>query len=219
MITHPSPNFGPRREGAAIDMMVLHYTGMETAQASLTRLCDPAAQVSAHYLIDELGTVYRLVDERMRAWHAGLAYWRGDRDVNSRSIGIELQNLGHQGGLPEFPERQIDALIRLCRDLLERHPIAPVGVVAHSDVAPDRKADPGEKFPWQRLAAAGIGMFPQTPMATEKSLSDLLDEIGYDPGATDRISAFQRRFRPEHVTGQADPICAGLAAAYLSHIS
>ena len=216
MIDRPSPNFGPRKSGGAVDMLVLHYTGMASAEASLDRLCDPEAQVSAHYLIDEVGAVYHLVDEEMRAWHAGLAYWRGETDVNSRSIGIELQNTGHDGGLPDFPELQIEALITLSREILMRYPIPPIGIVGHSDIAPDRKQDPGERFPWQRLADAGIGVFPKAGLSTDRSLDALLTEIGYDPAAKDRESAFKRRFLPDLTQTHGNASCAGLAAAYLS---
>lgn len=220
MIEHPSPNFGPRVGNGPIDMLVLHYTELETTQVSLERLCDPAAEVSAHYLIDEDGQVFRLVDEQHRAWHAGLSYWRGITDVNSRSIGVELQNRGHDGGLPEFAEPQIHSLIDLCAGILERHPIPPVGILGHSDIAPDRKKDPGEKFPWQRLANAGIGVFPSTDnKGCEASLDELLTEIGYDPEARGRIAAFQRRFCPSAITNHEDANCAALAAAYLSLIS
>lgn len=212
IIETSSPNHGPRRGTGPVDMLVLHYTGMATAQDSLDRLRDPEASVSSHYLIDTDGTVHRLVAEEFRAWHAGLAYWRGETDVNSRSIGIELQNVGDA----PFPEVQIDALITLARAILARHPIRPIGVVGHSDVAPDRKIDPGELFPWGHLARAGIGVFPDTGIDTDRSLDDLLTEIGYDPSAEARIAAFQRRFRPERIDGIADGDCARRAAAYLS---
>ena len=159
MIDRPSPNHGPRRDGAAIDMLILHYTGMTTAAAALDRLCDPKTEVSAHYLIDEDGTVWRLVPEDRRAWHAGRAYWAGETDINSRSIGIELVNPGHEHGYRVFPEPQMTALIALSQGILSRHPIPPHRILAHSDVAPDRKLDPGELFDWRRLAMAGIGLW------------------------------------------------------------
>lgn len=237
MIEHPSPNCNERRGDGGISMLVLHYTGMRHAQDALARLCDPAAQVSAHYLIDADGTLYHLVSEADRAWHAGVSYWRGERDVNSRSIGIELHNPGHEYGYTPFPEPQIATLIDLCQGILKRHPIPPAGIVGHSDIAPDRKQDPGELFPWQRLAGAGVGVFPdatapttgtgtgmgtaQTAMPTpeQADVNGLLTRIGYDPVAVDRIAAFQRRFRPARIDGIADGDCARLATAYLSALT
>jgi N-acetylmuramoyl-L-alanine amidase len=223
IIDTPSPNHGPRRGTGPIDMLVLHYTGMENAAASLARLCDPEAQVSAHYLIEESGRIHRLVAESERAWHAGVAYWRGERDVNSRSIGIELQNPGHEFGYTPFPEPQIAALIALCQVILQRHPIRSAGIVGHSDVAPDRKTDPGELFPWPRLAASGIGCFPEPLTSGSQdedpgTLAGLLTRIGYDPEAEGRIAAFQRRFRPAQIDGRADTDCVIRAQTYLSHI-
>ena len=159
-IERPSSNYDPRRDGCPIDILVLHYTGMRSAEDALERLCDPEAKVSAHYTIDRDGQVYRHVDESLRARHAGVSYWAGERDVNSRSIGIELVNPGHEFGYVPFPEAQIEALIELAHGILERHPIPPCRVVGHSDVAPVRKMDPGELFPWEHLASNGIGMFP-----------------------------------------------------------
>ncbi|MBP5857550.1 N-acetylmuramoyl-L-alanine amidase [Marivibrio halodurans] len=217
----PSPNFGPRRPDAdgrqaAVDMLVLHYTDMENATVSLDRLCDPSAQVSAHYLIDEDGTIHQLVAEAERAWHAGLAYWRGIRDVNSRSIGIELQNPGHRLGYRPFPDAQIDSLIALAHDLLTRHPIRPRNILGHSDVAPARKRDPGELFPWPRLAAHGIGLWPDGPVEAGGSLPDILAGIGYDREAEHLVEAFQRRYRPARIDGRADAETTGLAAAVLA---
>ncbi|MDW3206707.1 MAG: N-acetylmuramoyl-L-alanine amidase [Alphaproteobacteria bacterium] len=219
VVDTPSPNFGPRRGVERPTMLVLHYTGMQSAEESLARLCDPTAEVSAHYLIEEDGTLHRLVDESQRAWHAGLAFWRGVRDVNSLSIGIELQNPGHEFGYRTFPEAQIDSLSALCLSILARHPIEPAGIVGHSDVAPDRKTDPGELFPWRDLAGRGIGVFPDLGMPTDRSLPELLAEIGYDPDANECIAAFQRRFRPDRIDGRADCECAAIAAAYLKLIS
>jgi len=222
----PSPNHGPRAAGGEIDTLVLHYTGMQTAVAALDRLCDPAAEVSAHYLIEEDGTVWRLVPEDRRAWHAGRAAWRGATDINDRSIGIELVNPGHEFGYRAFPEAQMDALIALCRDILARHAIAPSRVLGHSDVAPTRKTDPGELFDWQRLAAEGIGAWPGTPPADPPDPAaalHLLGSIGYDvagraaePGADApraAIAAFQRRYRPRRIDGRADGETRGLIAA------
>lgn len=157
---HPSPNHEPRAGAAAIDMLLLHYTGMPTAEEALERMCDPAAKVSAHYMIDETGTVFRLVPEERRAWHAGVAHWAGRRDVNSCSVGIELVNPGHEWGYRAFPEPQMAALERLAADIIDRHAIPPIRVLAHSDVAPDRKEDPGELFDWRRLERSGIGVLP-----------------------------------------------------------
>jgi N-acetylmuramoyl-L-alanine amidase len=220
MIEHPSPNHDSRGQ-SAIDMLVLHYTGMPSAQAALARLCDPQARVSAHYAIDEDGTVYRLVAERERAWHAGVSFWAGARDINARSIGIELVNPGHEFGYRPFPEAQIAALIPLCRDILARHDIASWRVLGHSDVAPSRKTDPGELFPWRQLAQAGIGLWPgRAADPGEAAVAPLLDRCGYDPEvpAQARAAAFQRHFRPACVDGMADTetreLLAGLAALY-----
>lgn len=207
-MTPCSPNFNSRG-GAPIDMLVLHYTGMKSAAEALARLCDPAAEVSAHYMIDDDGVVTVLVDETMRAWHAGVASWRGNSNVNSRSIGIELVNPGHDYGYRDFPEPQMTAVIDLCVGILGRHPIPAGNVVGHSDVAPLRKQDPGERFDWRRLAGAGIGIWPVGVAATtaipETDIAVVLTEIGYDTtdlGAA--IAAFQRHFRPASVDGTAD---------------
>jgi N-acetylmuramoyl-L-alanine amidase len=159
-VERPSPNHDPRQVGAPVDILVLHYTGMRTAEAALDRLCDPEAKVSAHYTIDRDGCIYRHVDEDRRARHAGVSWWAGERDVNGRSIGIELVNPGHEFGYVPFPEAQIDALMELAHGILARHPIPANRVLGHSDVAPARKMDPGELFPWRQLAGAGIGIFP-----------------------------------------------------------
>jgi N-acetylmuramoyl-L-alanine amidase len=160
-----SPNCGPRRDGLAPELVVLHHTAMLTAEAALDRLCDPASEVSAHYLIAEDGRVWRLVDEAMRAWHAGAGSWAGRADVNSRSIGIELANAGPLAGFPPFPEPQMAALEWLLDAILARWSIAPAGVIAHSDMAPGRKADPGPKFDWRRLACGGRALWPETAPA------------------------------------------------------
>src|SRR5262249_42163258 len=144
-----------------IDMLVLHYTGMQSAAAAIDRLCDPAAKVSAHYLIEEDGTAWRLVDETRRAFHAGVSFWQGTTDVNSASIGIELVNPGHEWGYRPFPDAQMQTLETLAQEILRRHAIPPDRVVGHSDVAPARKQDPGELFDWRRLADAGIGLWPE----------------------------------------------------------
>ncbi|MBF0392751.1 MAG: N-acetylmuramoyl-L-alanine amidase [Alphaproteobacteria bacterium] len=209
IIERPSPNHEPRAAGQPVDMLVLHYTGMRTAEDALARLCDPLAKVSAHWVIDEAGTVWRLVPEDRRAWHAGLARWRDATDVNGRSIGIELVNPGHEWGYRPFPEPQMAALIELARGILARHPIPPANVVGHSDVAPTRKQDPGELFDWPRLARQGVGRWPVAP-APFRPLSgdqarDLLAGLGWDvtdmPAA---LTAFQRHFRPARVDGALD---------------
>lgn len=210
----PSPNRNARQ--LPVSMIVLHYTGMETAQAALERMCDPAAEVSAHYLIDEDGTVIQLVDEAERAWHAGKSSWRGITDVNSASVGIELVNPGHEFGYRPFPDAQIDALLPLLGDIRRRHNVPRGNVVGHSDVAPARKQDPGELFPWPRLARHNLCL--PIPRASMRLLYDnpgaftlALERFGYD--ITDEaaaIRAFQRRFRPACIDGEADGECGAL---------
>ncbi|MEH6694259.1 MAG: N-acetylmuramoyl-L-alanine amidase [Hyphomonas sp.] len=226
-----SPNFNDRKH--PVDMLVLHYTGMETGEAALTRMCDPAAEVSAHYMVWEDGRITQLVSEDQRAWHAGVSIWQGDTDLNSRSVGIEIVNGGHDvpltdGTLPPYPDSQIEALIALCTGILSRHTIPASRIVAHSDIAPARKTDPGEHFPWARLAAAGIGLWPSSGIISldESSLmpgdsgpavndlQNMLGAIGYgleETGHFDEttrlvISAFQRRYVPDQITGAADPV-------------
>lgn len=200
-------------------MLVLHYTGMESADAALARLCDPAAQVSAHYLIDEDGGIHRLVDESKRAWHAGLGFWRGDRDINGRSIGIELANPGHEFGYRAFPEPQIQALIGLSHDILGRHAIPPRNVIGHSDVAPDRKLDPGEFMDWPRLAQDGIGLWPdEAADPSENPLQDLA-AYGYNISTRHVVSAFQRHFRPARIDGLPDPHTCRIIAGLLAGIA
>lgn len=216
----PSPNHGPRRPGATIDILLLHYTGMESAEAARRRLCDPAAKVSAHYLIEEGGRIWRLVPEERRAWHAGLSFWAGERDVNSRSIGIELANPGHEWGYRDFPQAQMAALEGLARDILARHPIPLWRVLGHSDVAPQRKRDPGERFDWAGLARAGIGLWPEwealpglpSDLPSLPAIRADLARFGYDirpSGQEDAevkavVAAFQRHFRPARVDGVID---------------
>jgi N-acetylmuramoyl-L-alanine amidase len=218
IVRRPSPNHDDRHD-RAIDMLVLHYTGMQGAEAALDRLCDPAAKVSAHYLIDEDGTVHALVAEDRRAWHAGVSCWAGETDINACSIGIELVNPGHEFGYRPFPQAQIAALIELCRGILSRHPIPPARVLGHSDVAPARKDDPGELFPWARLADAGIGLWPDTRAGDLDA--DALARFGYDPNAPREklITAFQRHFRPARLTGLWDEECAGLLTSLLDKLS
>jgi N-acetylmuramoyl-L-alanine amidase len=220
MIDLPSPNHGPRRDDAPVDVLLLHYTGMRSAEDALARLVDPMAQVSAHYVVGEDGTVWALVPEERRAWHAGRSYWQGERDLNSRSIGIEIVNPGHEWGYRPFPAAQMSAVADLSRDVMGRHGIAPARVLAHSDVAPARKEDPGELFDWPWLAARGIGLWPATSaegsdegsggagMAGSPGLEAhaLLLRLGYDPDCPPDllVRAFHRRFRPEALDLPAD---------------
>jgi N-acetylmuramoyl-L-alanine amidase len=212
----PSPNFDVRP--GDVDVLILHYTGMRTAKDALDRLCDPAAKVSAHYLIDEAGGVTRMVAEEKRAWHAGISSWRGRSDINSASIGIELVNPGHEFGYRPFPEAQMAVLEQLAKGILARHPIPARHVIGHSDVAPLRKQDPGELFDWARLARAGIGFWPDFGAPIPKKplglpeIQSFLRDIGYfcpQSGALDAIStaaivAFQRHFRSERCDGVLD---------------
>lgn len=222
MIEAASPNFGPRKRPP--DMVVLHYTGMRTGEAALERLRDPAAEVSAHYLVEEDGRVFRLVAEERRAWHAGRSFWRGETDINSASIGVEIVNPGHDHGYRPFPDIQIDAVIGLLDGVRERWTIDDRMIVGHSDVAPDRKSDPGELFPWKRLAEAGHGLWaeprpaPGDPLGLGAegpgvfALQAGLTRLGYDcapSGAFDAatatvVTAFQRHWRPEVIDGVAD---------------
>lgn len=206
----PSPNFNARQ--LPVSMIVLHYTGLPTAKEALDRLTDGghANPVSAHYLIDQDGKVVQLVDEEHRAWHAGAAYWRGIRDVNSASVGIELANPGHEWGYRDFPEAQIEALLPLLADIKKRHGISRSNVVGHSDVAPARKNDPGEKFPWERLARVKLALPAPRPSMrlvydNDSAFFLALERFGYD--ITDghaAIRAFERRWRPERITGEID---------------
>jgi N-acetylmuramoyl-L-alanine amidase len=219
-----SPNHGDRR-GRRIDSVILHYTGMPTGQGALDWLCNPASEVSSHYFIDEAGGILQLVGEERRAWHAGRSFWRGERDMNSVSIGIEIANPGHDGGLPPFAEAQIESVIALCRDIADRHGIAADRILAHSDIAPDRKVDPGESFPWQRLAEAGLGLWPQSHSVTnsvnlgfgavgcciaamQRNLAfwglDIAETAAFDRASMLGILAFQRHFRANRVDGVAD---------------
>ncbi|MHA1538096.1 MAG: N-acetylmuramoyl-L-alanine amidase, partial [Alphaproteobacteria bacterium] len=191
MIERPSPNHEARSPDIPIDILLLHYTGMETAEGALERLCDPAAKVSAHYTIDEDGTLYRHVGEDRRAWHAGKSFWAGSYDINGRSIGIELVNPGHEFGYRAFPEAQMAALIELAGGILARHPIPPHRVLGHSDVAPGRKQDPGELFDWARLADAGIGLWPGEAAEEDgmpiAAIQMLLARIGYEVAGTNAL--------------------------------
>jgi N-acetylmuramoyl-L-alanine amidase len=210
LILRPSPNFDARPGG--VDVLVLHYTGMQTGAAALERLCDLAARVSAHYLVEEDGTIYRLVEEQQRAWHAGVSFWRGARGLNDGSIGIEIVNPGHEWGYRAFPPAQMAAVASLCQGILARHAIPARNIVAHSDVAPDRKQDPGELFDWQFLAGQGVGLWTDEFLAPGDLTEDLA-AIGYDTSASQVITAFQRRFLPGNLTGMADTPTRARAAA------
>ncbi|WP_428331808.1 N-acetylmuramoyl-L-alanine amidase [Novosphingobium sp.] len=204
----PSPNWNARK--LPITLVVLHYTGMTSAADAIARLCDPAAEVSAHYLIDEDGTVVRLVDEAHRAWHAGRAYWRGVTDINSASIGIEIVNPGHEFGYRPFTDAQMEALVPLLADIMRRHAIAPADVIGHSDVAPARKTDPGELFDWDMLARYRLALARPKPRMrliydNDGAFYLALERLGYD--IADRaaaIRAFERRWRPHRITGEID---------------
>jgi N-acetylmuramoyl-L-alanine amidase len=221
-IDRPSPNFNARM--LPVSMVVLHYTGMEDAESAIRRLEDPEAKVSAHYVVDEDGQVIRMVPEEHRAWHAGNSYWRGITDVNSASVGIEIVNPGHEFGYRPFPEAQMDAVVRLVADVKARHAISRANVVGHSDVAPARKQDPGELFDWPRLAAAGIGLWPEGAAPREAPVGEvqaLLARYGYavpqsgalDPATVAVISAFQRHFRPSRFDGVPDAETIGRLTA------
>lgn len=233
----PSPNHDARIDGAgaavAIDTLVIHYTGMEPAERAIAWLCDPASRVSAHYLIDQAGAVTALVPEDRRAWHAGVAWWRGHGDINARSVGIELANPGHDFGYTDFAAPQIAALIGLAQAIVARHAIAPRNIVGHSDIAPGRKIDPGERFPWPALAAAGLGIaLPAAPAAPgtlgdHADIADTLAAIGYpvaEAGLAACIDAFRRRWCPGTVTdgaaihGTADSTIRRSAAGLLARL-
>jgi N-acetylmuramoyl-L-alanine amidase len=215
----PSPNHDER--ALPVSMIVLHYTGMQDAASAIERLCDPEAKVSAHYVVDEDGTTHRLVPEERRAWHAGRSHWRGVTDVNSASVGIEIVNPGHEWGYRDFPEPQVDAVIRLVHAIKDRYEITRGNIVGHSDIAPQRKTDPGERFPWGRLARLRLALPRPTrglmdPNWTEAGFLLALERFGYDvsdPIAA--IRAFQRRFRPEMIDGEIDAECRMILLALL----
>jgi N-acetylmuramoyl-L-alanine amidase len=212
-----SPNFNDRNTSIPLSLIILHYTGMKDGDAALARLTDPKSEVSAHYVIEEDGRIFALVDEGKRAWHAGKSCWRlngGDIcDINSASIGIEIVNPGHQGGYRPFPDKQIAALIELLKDIQKRRAIPARNILGHSDIAPQRKEDPGELFPWKELAKHGLGLWPEpsqeTPALSPEEIQTMLRAIGYDCPATghyDRetravLLAFQRHYHPENLTG------------------
>ena len=219
VIDAPSPNFDERT--APIGMIVLHYTGMQDAESALRRLRDPQAKVSSHYLVAEDGTVLRLVDEAKRAWHAGRSHWRTWDGVNDVSVGIEIVNPGHEWGYRPFPDEQIDAVIRLVSEIKDRYQITRGNVVGHSDVAPARKRDPGEFFPWSRLARLRLALPRPTrnlmdPQWTQGGFLLALERFGYDvTDAMAAIMAFQRRFRPELIDGEIDAECRMILLALL----
>ncbi len=222
----PAANHDERRDGREPDILLLHYTGMESTEEACRRLCALESGVSCHYVVLEDGGVLQLVPETLRAWHAGLSSWEDETDVNSRSIGVEIANPGHEFGYPDFPEAQLESVIDLCRDICARRQIQPQRVLAHSDVAPRRKDDPGEKFPWARLASCGVGHWTEpTPIDQAgaslregdegepvEELQTLLSLYGYgleidgryDAALTAVVRAFQRHFRPARVDGVAD---------------
>lgn len=224
-IVLPSPNHGPRANDCSPDIILLHYTGMPSESGALAWLVSEESQVSSHYFVHEDGRVVQMVPESRRAWHAGKSFWAGDDDINSRSIGIEIANAGHPAGLPEFPEVQIQAVIELCLDCGKRLNIAPQRVLGHSDVAPVRKIDPGERFPWDRLSQAGVGHHVE-PVPIQggrffqrgdngqpiEALQSMLSLYGYNVEITGQfdektegvVQAFQRHFRTERVDGIAD---------------
>jgi N-acetylmuramoyl-L-alanine amidase len=231
----PSVNCGQRLNGRAPDMILLHYTGMLDAEEALQRLCSPDSKVSSHYVVFEDGRITQCVPESERAWHAGVSYWDGETDINSCSIGIEIANPGHEFGYPDFPSRQIAAVITLCRGIIARRGIRADRVLAHSDVAPSRKQDPGEKFPWRRLSDSGVGLWvlpapivddgPRLSVGERseavRELKENLTAYGYgigiggdyDVDTADVVRAFQRHFRPAKVDGEADTsTCSTLAA-------
>ena len=234
VLQHPSPNHDARPPGQVIDILLLHYTGMRDRDEALARLCDPAAAVSAHYLIDEAGAIFVLVPEERRAWHAGVANWQGASDINARSIGIELVNPGHEWGYRGFPEGQMRALEQLAVDVARRQRIPRQRVLGHSDVAPVRKRDPGELFDWARLAQAGLGLWPAGDFAISPhaplleagmagpavfDLQTALSRIGYgiegsaiyDSSTEQVVLAFQRHFRQASIDGVADAETTSLA--------
>ena len=239
----PSPNFDDRRADAEIRYLILHYTGMVSAAAALSRMCDARAKVSAHYMFEEDGRILRLVHEHNRAWHAGVSCWEGETDINSFSIGIELVNPGHaypgyKGGYRPFPEAQMDSLVALCRRICETYNIRPWHVLAHSDVAPGRKKDPGELFDWPRLAREGLAVWPQrggedmqgktfSKGQTGAEITQLQEDLRrygygldcsgvYDAETIAVMSAFQRHFRPARFDGVADPESRTLLRQLLS---
>jgi len=235
IIDRPSPNCGPRKPvdgGACIRHVIVHYTGMQSCDQALGRLCDGTSNVSAHYLIDEDGSTYRMVPEDMRAWHAGVSYWGGVRDLNSTSIGIELVNPGHEFGYRAFPNAQLDAFTQLTLSIMERHDIDARNILGHSDIAPGRKTDPGELFPWRDMAEQGVGIWARDTKSLKRAPDvalalEQLSAIGYavpispdlgadildlETGPADVIAAFQRRYRQARIDGALDTETSNLIA-------
>ncbi len=224
IVERPSPNFNERVGVSGPDILIMHYTGMQSCQAAVTRLTDAASRVSSHYTVDEDGTIYRHVAETLRAWHAGVSHWRGETDINSRSVGIEIVNPGHEFGYRAFPAAQIDAVMKLSQSIVARHKIPARNVIGHSDIAPGRKADPGELFPWRQLAHEGLGVWVEAKAGRDASLMrpDTGARVGelqaslvrygygleitsvYDEPTELVVSAFQRHFRPSLFHGVAD---------------
>ncbi len=221
IIPQPSPNFNERPNGRTPDLLVMHYTGMQTGAEALTRLCDPSVEVSSHYLVEIDGRIYQLVDEDKRAWHAGVSHWQGEDNINDCSIGIEIVNKGHEFGYEDFPEVQMAAVVALANDIIARHDICPTRVIGHSDIAPPRKQDPGEKFDWSRLASQGVGIWPHVSGEDTTENKDITRfvahkeqfiAVGYDITESDSndaefkavVAAFQRHWRQSAVTGRLD---------------
>lgn len=219
IIEAPSPNFDERK--LPVSMLVLHYTGMQDGATAIQRLRSRDSGVSSHYVVAEDGQILRLVDEDKRAWHAGKSWWRGVTDINSASVGIEIVNPGHEFGYRPFPIPQIDALIPLVADIVRRHKIRPPYVVGHSDIAPVRKVDPGELFPWGRLAKLGLAMARPTknlmdPHWTDGGFLLALERFGYDVHDPKMaVIAFQRRYRPESLDGVIDGECRAILLGLL----
>ena len=211
LIERPSPNHDERT--LPVSLIVLHYTGMPTGDAALERLCDPEAKVSSHYLVEEDGRIFRLVDEERRAWHAGKGYWRGITDINSASVGIEIVNPGHEFGYRPFPDEQVAAVMGLVSDIKNRHGISRGNIVGHSDIAPTRKEDPGELFPWWELAKRRLALPSPSrdlmdPYWTDAGFLLALERFGYDVTDSHKaVEAFQRRFRPDLIDGIIDGEC------------
>jgi len=219
MIETPSPNFDER--ALPVSLLVLHYTGMPDAQSAIAWMANPDSKVSAHYVVLEDGNVVRMVDEAKRAWHAGQSFWRGISDVNSASIGIEIVNPGHEWGYRAFPDKQIDVLVPLIHDIMQRHRITRGNVVGHSDIAPARKQDPGELFPWGKLARLRLALPRPTRNLMDPHWSDggfmlALERFGYDIAEPEAaVTAFQRRFRPEQIDGVIDGECRAILLGLL----
>ena len=235
----PSPNYGERNKGRTADMIVLHYTGMPDVEGAIAQLCTPGTDVSAHYIVLEDGRIVQSVPEARRAWHAGVSTWAGEEDINSCSIGVEIINRGHDWGYPDFPLRQIAAVIALCRGIMLRRNVPAYRVLGHSDIAPGRKKDPGEKFPWHSLANSGVGHWVQPAPITRGDalrLGTISDDVqnmqtafaryGYgipvtgkfDGATMEVVTAFQRHFRPDRVDGVADHSTMATLHALLSSL-